>query len=102
MLKRMKLYIGITLIVQSVTFLVLFILLARKKKSIFGALLAVSVCGGLAGGWLMYRQLTEESDRKRLYMHMKEDSETYNDDIPDELIIKEIPIDDTVHEDEFR
>jgi len=100
-LKSTKFYIGITLIVQSITFLILFIVLVNKKKSIYGALLAVSICGGLAGGWLLVRQLMEEYDKKQLYMHMKESNESFTEDIPDAQIIKEIPVDDTVNEDEF-
>ena len=49
MLKRTKFFIGISLIVQSLTFLVTFIVLAAKKKSLWKTFLAVGLAGGTAG-----------------------------------------------------
>lgn len=61
MLRKTKFYIGLMLIIQSFSFLVLFIMLYAKKRSLSGALLLLSAAGGLAGMFLVYRQLTAKA-----------------------------------------
>ena len=53
MFKKAKLPVAITLLVQSFAFLILFIILACKKKSIAGAFLAIAAVEGVAGGALL-------------------------------------------------
>ena len=60
-MKKTRLYVGITLIVQAISFVFMFILLCAKKKSISAAFLAVSAMGGGAAAYLFY-QLKEEND----------------------------------------
>lgn len=54
MFKKTKLYVGVSLIVQAVTSLVMFFILLGKKKSIAGAFLALAAVSGAAGGYLIY------------------------------------------------
>ena len=54
MFKKTKLYVGVSLLVQAVTSLVMFFILLGKKKSIAGAFLALAAVSGAAGGYLIY------------------------------------------------
>ena len=54
MFKKTKLYVGVSLIVQAVTSLVMFFILLGKKKSIAAAFLALAAVSGAAGGYLLY------------------------------------------------
>lgn len=60
-LKETRLFIALTLLVQSVSFFIMFIILCAKKKSIAAAFLAVSAMGGSTAGYLLW-QLKEETD----------------------------------------
>ena len=62
MLRKTKFYIGLMLMVQAISFLVLFIMLYAKKRSLSTALLLLSVTGGAAGMFIVYRQLTAKAD----------------------------------------
>ena len=59
MLKKMKLPVAVALLVQSVTFLVLFVVLWAKKKSLAATFLAVSAMSGLACGCLVAQMRKE-------------------------------------------
>ena len=48
-MKKTKLYIAAALLIQAAAFIMLFIILCVKKKSIGEALLAVAFAGGAAG-----------------------------------------------------
>lgn len=63
-MKKTRLYVGITLIVQAISFVFMFILLCAKKKSIAAAFLAVAAMEGCAGGYLLwqYKQDMNELD----------------------------------------
>jgi len=52
--KTTKFFVGIALLVQAVTALIMFLATLGKKKSLSGALLALSAVSGIAGGWLVY------------------------------------------------
>lgn len=52
--KTTKFFVGIALLVQSVTALIMFLATLGKKKGLSGALLALSAISGIAGGWLVY------------------------------------------------
>lgn len=54
MFKKTKLYVGVSLLVQAVTSVVMFFILLGKKKSIAGAFLALAAVSGAAGGYLIY------------------------------------------------
>lgn len=54
MFKKTKLYVGVSLLVQAVTSVVMFFILLGKKKSIAGAFLALAAVSGAAGGYLLY------------------------------------------------
>ena len=54
MFKKTKLYVGISLLVQAVSSVVMFFILLGKKKSIAGAFLALAAVSGAAGGYLLY------------------------------------------------
>ena len=59
MLKKMKLPAAVALLVQSVTFLVLFFVLWSKKKSLASTFLAVSALSGAACGCLVAQMRKE-------------------------------------------
>ncbi|MBQ9735325.1 MAG: hypothetical protein IJV96_00890 [Clostridia bacterium] len=62
MFKKVKLPAAIALLVQSVTFFVLFLILWSKKKSLASTFLAVSAMGGAACGcliWQMRKEIAE-------------------------------------------
>ena len=59
MLKKIKLPAAIALFVNAVTFLLLFIVLWSKKKSLAGAFLAVSAMSGVACGCLVAQMRRE-------------------------------------------
>ena len=65
MIKKTRLYVGISLIVQAFSFLFMFLILCTKKKSIAAAFLAVAAMNGVAGAYLLYQhksELDEEED----------------------------------------
>lgn len=59
MLKKSRFPVAITLLVQSFTFLILFIILSAKKKSIASAFLAVAAMEGAAGTYLLSQMKKE-------------------------------------------
>lgn len=64
MFKKVKLPAAIALLVQSVTFFVLFLILWAKKKSLASTFLAVSAMSGAASGFLicqMRKEIAETS-----------------------------------------
>ena len=52
-----KLTAGIALLVQSLTFIVVFLLLYKKKKSIAGTFLAIGAVGGIAGCVILMKEM---------------------------------------------
>lgn len=61
MLKRSKLYIGISLIASALTLVVTFIVLCIKKKSIGKAILGIAAIEGVGGAALILSYLDDES-----------------------------------------
>lgn len=55
-MKNTKLFVGISLMVQSVAFLVLALVFWGKKKSLAKAFAAVSAAGGVAGAFCLGRR----------------------------------------------
>ncbi|MBQ8551847.1 MAG: hypothetical protein IJ428_03430 [Clostridia bacterium] len=66
MLKKTKFYVGITLIVQAVSFAALFIALCRKKRSVANAILAIAAIGGITGAVLLYLDSKDELKRRKI------------------------------------
>ena len=63
-MKKTRLFVGIALVVQAISFAIMFIILCAKKKSIAAAFLAVAAMEGCAGGYLLwqYKQDMNELD----------------------------------------
>ena len=103
MLRKSRLFVGITLVVQAISFLCLFFILFAKKKSIAGAFLALSAAEGAAGTYLLY-QLKEERKKARDAEYFDEIDEFDLDDsmISDEPELMEIPVDESATEEEFK
>ncbi len=62
MFKKTKLYVGVALLVQAVSSVVMFFILLGKKKSIAGAFLALATISGVAGGYLVYDCKQDEDE----------------------------------------
>ncbi|MBQ7301832.1 MAG: hypothetical protein IJW77_18540 [Clostridia bacterium] len=60
MLKKYRFHIGLTLLVQSASFVVLFFLLYNKKKSLANTFLALSAIGGISGAYLVLKEAKSE------------------------------------------
>lgn len=60
MLKKTRLYVALSLIIQAVSFAALFLILCVKKKSIAYAFLAISALEGAAGAYLL-KQVKDDS-----------------------------------------
>lgn len=96
MFKKTKFFVGIALLVQSLSCIVVFICLLAKKKSLWKTFLAIGLAGGLAGTYCTFSAL--KHDRK-----FKKVLEAVDDlcDYDDEEEIPEVPVDDTASEAEF-
>ena len=118
MLKRSKLMLSVSLLVQSFTLFILFLLLCVKKKSIAAAFLAVSAMEGAAGAYL-FRQVKEELEENDFDPsdYLDEDFLDEELDINEEMLRHEfahrdegeapadrsaIPLDEDAAEEEFR
>ncbi len=60
MFKKYRFHVGLTLLVQSASFIVLFFMLYRKKKSLANTFLALSAIGGIAGAYLVLKEAKSE------------------------------------------
>lgn len=111
--KKSKLYIGITLVIQAISFITLFILLYSKKRRYATAFFALGIIGGAVGVYLLYMQkLEDETDYeddfgdflKREYGADEnfDDADFDTVDEPDDDVNEiVIPIDESVDETEF-
>ncbi len=96
MFKRTKFFVGVSLLAQSLSFIIACIILAIKKKSIWKMVLAIGVAGGVAGSLLTVSALRQDRKFRRVLEAV--------DDLcaPDEAyIIEEVPVDDIADEAEF-
>ena len=66
MLNKTKFYVGITLLVQSASFMAMFVMLCRKKKSLSRAILAVALAGGITGAIMLYLDSKDELKRRKI------------------------------------
>ncbi len=100
--KKTKFYIGITLVVQSITFLVLFIMLFSKKRSFAKAFLALAGVGGAMGAYLLCLERAENCEEADdCDFDCDGDWISEADEIPVEEVV-DIPADETASEDEFQ
>ncbi len=60
MFKKYRFHIGLTLLVQSASFIILFFMLYSKKRSLANTFLALSAIGGLAGAYLVLKEAKSE------------------------------------------
>ena len=65
-MKKLRFYAAVTLIVQSVSFAIIFIMLYNKKRSLAKTFAALSVAGGIAGGYLLVCEAKEKARRERM------------------------------------
>ena len=95
MFKRTKFFIGVALQAQAITFMVLFIVTAIKKKSLWKAFLATSLISGAVGSALTTSSLMQDKKFRRVIEAV--------DDLcaPDDYVPEEVPVDETADETEF-
>ncbi len=60
MFKKYKFNIGLTLLVQSASFVILFFMLYNKKRSLANTFLALSAIGGITGAYLVLKEAKNE------------------------------------------
>ena len=60
MFKKYRFHIGLTLLVQSASFIILFFMLYKKKKSLANTFLALSAVGGITGAYLVLKEAKSE------------------------------------------
>lgn len=94
--KRTKFYIGVSLVVSSITATVIFISLCFKKKSAIAAIAALAATQGLVG-----LSLIEDNNILKRKKAVVCDEELYEDEIEPERIEFDIPTDDEASEEDF-
>ena len=100
MLKKTRFYVGLTLIVQALTFIALSIVLfVKQKKNYAGLLLGFGAAGGIAGAVLIYKQIRRVIEDDRILEAMDELLDEEDDYRPYNR--REVPVDDTANESEF-
>ena len=98
MLKKTKFFVGITLLVQSLTFLTIFVILWAKQKSLWRTFLIVGLAGGVAGTLLTYKAVKEDKQFKAM-MAAVDNLCDYDDEYSDDDF--EIMTDDSASEEDF-
>jgi len=100
MLKKTKFYVGLTLIVQSLTFIALSIMLfVKQKKNYAGLLLGFGTASGIAGALMIYKQIRRVIEDDRILEAMDELLDEEENTRP--YLHREVPVDDTASEEEF-
>jgi hypothetical protein len=114
MLKKSRFFVGIALVVQAFSCLIMFIILCAKKKSISVAFLALATMEAAAGAYLLYQEKQDWDENMVLEDYLADDFEDLDeslihsdlrhgkddDDMYDEAEIT-IQKDDSVSEEEF-
>ena len=98
MLKKTKFFVGITLLVQSLTFLTIFVILWAKQKSLWRTFLIVGLAGGVAGTLMTYKAVKEDKQFKAM-MAAVDNLCDYDDEYSDDDF--EIMTDDSASEEDF-
>ena len=83
-MKKFRPILGISLCVQSITFFILFLVYAEKKKNLAKAFAAISAAGGIAGAAL----LISEAKKNKKPAEDEDDFDDFEDDF-DELDVDE-------------
>ena len=97
MLKKTKLFAGIAFLVQSVSFLTVFIVLWAKKKSISKTFLIIGLLGGVAGTVITVQAIKEDKQFKSMLAAV-DGLYDFEDADAEEM---EVLIDDTASEQDF-
>ena len=113
--KIVSLYVGVNLLIQSATFILLFVILFIKKKSLSSAFFAIGSISGLTGTFILLTSMLSNKEnlnedfweiKNLIKKKRKENESRFNhfdvDFSENENNIKNIPVDDTVNEDEFK
>ncbi len=98
MLKKTKFFVGLTLLVQSLTFLTIFVILWAKQKSLWKTFLVIGLAGGVAGTLLTYKAVKEDKQFKAM-MAAVDNLCDYDEDEADDGF--EVMTDDTASEEDF-
>ena len=100
MLKKTRFYVGLTLIVQSLTFIALsVVLLLKQKKNYAGLLLGFGTASGIVGAAMIYKQIKRVIEDDRILEAMDELLDEEDNSRPNYR--REVPVDDTASEEEF-
>lgn len=113
MIKKTRLYVGIALVVQAFSCLIMFLILCTKKKSIASAFLAVAAMNGAAGAYLLYQHKTELSAEEEPFdpsVYFADDDFTFDDSMINAdvygnesgALSDDIPCDDEATEADFQ
>lgn len=113
MIKKTRLFVGISLIVQAFSFLIMFLILCTKKKSIAAAFIAVAAMEGACGAYLLYQEKVDRAlvdadfDSSELFADedFDFDDSMINADVygqKDGAIDGDIPTDDEASEADFQ
>ncbi len=82
---KSRFYIGIALLVQTVSMIVLFFSQWKKRKSLSAAFLAIGAVSGAIGGYLVATGAKDEEEKNEMLEALREDFfEIDEDDISDE------------------
>lgn len=82
---KSRFYIGIALLVQMVSMIVLFFSQWKKRKSLSAAFLAIGAVSGALGGYLVAAGAKDEEEKNEMLEALREDFfEIDEDDICDE------------------
>ena len=65
-MKKLRFYAAISLIVQSISFQIIFLILYNKKRSLAKTFMAMSAVGGIAGAYLLICETKEKAKRERM------------------------------------
>ena len=96
MIKKTKMYVGISLIVQSFTFFIMFFMLWRQRKSIANTFFGVGLIGSITGVGRVYKTIRQDKRFKKMISAMDKlycgngDTDSFS-----------VPVDDEATEDEF-
>ena len=62
---KIKLILGVALVVQAITFVVLFFVMYSKKRSVGRTFVALATAGGISGAWLLISHMKDEGKLRR-------------------------------------
>ncbi len=114
MLRKSRFFVGISLMVQALSCLIMFIILCVKKKSLSVAFLALATMEAAAGAYLLYQEKQEWDQDMAFENYLSDDYDEFDESIiesdlrhgkDDDEMYEEaeitIPKEDSVSEEEF-